>query len=330
VLQLIRNNSPYTVIILFIFTLLVKMQALIHPLHPAMLPDYLLYNSIINLFDMVFNGNGAAFAYTLFAVLLLFFQALYLNRICNKYKLFPKSTYIPAFTYILLTSIYVQFSYFNETILVLWCVLGAIDTFLAFGQTLQPRKHIFNAGFMLCLAALFQFSAIGYFALLVMCMIVLRPFNFGEWVVAMAGYITPIYFFASVLFLIDMFREIVHWPNLGVSLPGRMESPVYMLGTFSGLIILFFSGVYVMQQQIPKSSIYVRRNWLALLIYVLISIAVAIITDAYVKSVWLILMPGLTLIISHALSLEKSKRFSNFIFYFSLIFVVFCQLAQNK
>ena len=329
-LQLIRNNSPYTVIILFIFTLLVKMQALIHPLHPAMLPDYFLYNSFISLLDTVFNGAGGAFGYTIIAVLLLFFQALYLNRICSKYKLFAKPTYIPAFFYILFTSIYVQFSYFNETILVLWCVLGAIDTFMAFGQTLHPRKHIFNAGFMLCLAALFQFSALGYVALLIMCMVVLRPFNFGEWVVAIAGYITPVYFFAGVLFLIDMFREIIHWPNLGVSLPGRMETPVYMLGTFAGIIILFFSGVYVMQQQIPKSSIYVRRNWLALIIYILISIAVAIITDAYVKSIWLLVMPGLTLIISHALTLEKSKRFSNFIFYFSLIFVVFCQLAQNK
>jgi hypothetical protein len=41
-------------------------------------------------------------------------------------------------------------------------------------------------------------------------------------------------------------------------------------------------------------------------------------------------MPALSIIISHGLLLEKNKRFSNFIFYFSLSLLVFCLFRANN
>ena len=79
-----------------------------------------------------------------------------------------------------------------------------------------------------------------------------------------------------------------------------------------------------MQQNVPMSNIYIRRDWIAISFYLIISVFVAILTDVEVKSAWLITMPALSIIIAHALLLEKNKRFSNFIFYFSLFFLFFC------
>jgi hypothetical protein len=62
-------------------------------------------------------------------------------------------------------------------------------------------------------------------------------------------------------------------------------------------------------------------------ILLIISFVVSSTTDEVIKNIWLIAIPAAALIISHALYLEKSKWFSNFAFYFSLLILIVCQWA---
>jgi Family of unknown function (DUF6427) len=327
VLRLFRNNSPFTVILLFIFALLAKFDVLIHPETPATIKGHILYNFIVEGLYFVFRHG--AFAYSMLAIVLLFLQALYLKSIATRHKLFPRHTYVPSFVYILLTSLYPAFSMFNETIIVNWLLLGAVDIMFGFTQTTQPRKLIYNAGFLLSMLALFQFSFLTYFLLLLVGMVMFRPFNVGEWAVALMGYATPPYFLAGILFLVDRTGVYSQWVHIGSSLSSSVSSPFHLIVTIGGIMILAGCGVYAMQQNVAMSNIYVRRDWTAISFYLIISVVVAILTDSEVKSAWLITVPALSIITAHALSLEKNKRFSNFIFYFSLFFLVFC-LWANK
>lgn len=324
-LHLIRNNSPYTVIILLIFTLVVKMQVLAHPQVVALPAHDVLFSSIVHVVDFILNGS--AFGYTLLAVIMLFAQALYLNTIVAKQRLFNKTSYIPAYTYLLLTSLHPSFSYFSEALLMNWCLLGGIHLLLRFHQTHQPRKDVFNTGFLLALMALFHFSAIGYFLLLFIALILLRSFNPGEWVVTLLGYLTPAYFWVGILFLFDKTGMLSQWPHIGLFLPKKVVAPVYTIGLITGLIVLFSLGMYALQSLMAKTSVFNRRNWVMVLFCLFISFVVAMATDISMQYIWLLLMPALALIICHALYLEKNKRFSNFAFYFSLLLVIFCQIA---
>ena len=326
-LQLFRNNSPFTVIVLFIFALIVKFQALLHPVVPVMLGGHFLFNYIVRALYFVFR-NGA-FAYSLLAVILLFLQSLYLKSIATRHKLFPRYTYIPSFVYLLVTSIYPPFNSFNETMLINWLLLGAVDIMFGFTQTPQPRKLIFNASFLLSLAALFQFNMLAYFFLLLAGMVMFRSFNLGEWSVALMGYATPIYFLACSLFLFDKIRLFAEWPQWGFNFSSGVNSVFYIIVTLAGLFILLASGIYAMQQNVAMSNIYIRRDWIAISFYLIISVFVALLTANEVKTAWLVTMPALSIVISHALLLEKNQRFSNFIFYFSLVFLVFCLLANK-
>lgn len=326
-LQLFRNNSPFTVIVLFIFTLLVKFNVLLHPVTPVFIPGHFIYNYIIKGLYLVFRRG--AFAYTMLGIIILFIQALYLKSISIRHKLFPRYTYIPAFVYLLITSIYPPFNTFSETLLLNWLLLGAMDIMFGFTQTTQPRKLIFNASFLLSMAALFQFTLLAFFFLLLVGMVMFRSFNLGEWSVALMGYATPLYFLACVLFLADKFYLFSEWPHIGFSLSSQVVSPFYLIVTLVALFILLASGVYAMQQNVAMSNIYIRRDWIALSFYLIISILVAILTDQEIKTAWLITIPALSIVISHALLLEKNKRFSNFIFYFSLVFLIFCLMANK-
>lgn len=326
-LQLFRNNSPFTVIVLFIFALVVKFEALLHPVLPTPVNNHFLFNVILQGMSFVFRQG--AFAYTLLSVVILFIQSIYLKGIASKHKLFPRATYVPSFVFLCLTSIYLPFNTFSETLIINFLLLGAVDTMFGFTQTTQPRKLIYNAAFLLSMAALFQFTILAFFLLLLVGMVLFRPFNLGEWSVAMMGYFTPFYFLACLLFLTDKFGVYSLWPHIGFSLSSHVVSIFYMIVTLAGMFILLASGVYAMQQNVAMSNIYVRRDWIALSFYLFVSVLVAILTDVEIRTAWLITIPALSIIISHALLLEKNKRFSNFIFYFSLFFLVFCLMANK-
>lgn len=303
------------------------MKVLLHPQLPAMLPAHFMYNYVLRALQFVFGR--AAFAYTLLGVLIIFVQSLHLNSIALRHKLFPRNNYLTAFTYLLLTSIYSRFNTFNETMILNWMLMGATDIMFSFSQTTKPRKHIFNAALLFALASLFQFTSLSFILLLMTGMVLFRSFSVGEWAVALMGYVTPLYFLASILFLVNKLYFFQYWVHIGFSIAPLKKDIGPFIVTMSGIFILLISGVFAMRRNVQMSNIYVRRDWIALSFYLIISAVVGFMTDRRVTSAWMITLPAISIICTHAMALEKNKRFSNFIFYFSLVFLGFC-LWYNK
>ncbi|RYE24616.1 MAG: hypothetical protein EOP51_06820 [Sphingobacteriales bacterium] len=322
-LQLIRDKSPYTVIILLIYTLLIKLQALAHPMLPAGDSKHLFYDGVVYIFSFVFGKS--AFAFTFFAVVMLFMQAIYLNTIVVIHKLFNKTTYIPAYLYITFSSLHPSLSYFSNALLINWCMLGALHILLNFHHTTQPRKMVFNAGFLACMAALLHFPAVGYMILLMAALLLLRSFNPAEWVVGFMGYLTPVYFFAGVLFLFDKLNLVKYWPTIALHFPQKVTAPAFVVTLIIGIVTLMCCGLFALQAYISRVSVFMRRNWVLIMIYFFISILICGFTAKPIHNIWLVAMPASSLIIAHPLYLEKSKWFSNFAFYFSLLMVLVCQ-----
>lgn len=328
-LQLIRNNTPYAVIILFIFALVFKLQALSHPVMPVALPGNFLYDLILYWLHFLFGSN--AFAYAMLALIQLFGQALYLNNIATRRKMFLKPMYNVAYIYIAVTSVAPALSQFSEVLLANWLLLAALDILLGLHQTAQPRKNVFNAGYLLGIAALLHFPAIWLGLMLLMALLLLRTFNPGEWIVSLLGLITPLYFAASILFIIDKFELLNLWADVHFWFPeSKVIYPLYTFGTIGGIALLFLAGAFVLQSTMGRTSVFMRRNWTLISFYILISVIVVLTSSKTQGGAWLAAMPPLSLVMVQPLYMEKNKRFSNFIFYFSLALVIFCQLALNK
>ncbi len=326
-LPLVRNNSPYTVIVLLIFTLIVKLQALGSPMVPFVPEQHVLFQTIINILNYVLRGN--AFAYTMLGAVMVFAQALYLNSIFVNNKLAGKPNYTTAFLYIVFTSIMPEFTYFSEILLLNWCVIGGIGLLIGFHQTNKPRMHVFNTGFVFSIAALLHFQSVAYFIVLFAALLLLRSFNPGEWAVAVVGYLTPVYLYTGTLFLFDKLDTMQYMLQLGISLPGNIKDPLFVFGTITGILVLFVMGIYALQDWLVRGGVYIRRMWTTIATMFLLSIVVAISTDISEKSIWLVVMPAIALVVTPALMVEKTKWFSNFAFYFSLLLLVFCQLTVN-
>ncbi|OSZ78757.1 hypothetical protein CAP35_11065 [Chitinophagaceae bacterium IBVUCB1] len=326
-LPLVRNNSPYTVIILLIFTLIAKLQSLGSPMAPFVPEQHILFQTITGILNYILRGN--AFAYTLLAALMIFGQALYLNSVFVKHKLAGKPNYTTAFLYIVLTSILPEFTYFSEILLLNWCVIGGIDLLLGYHQTNKPRMHVFNTGFIFSVAALLHFQAVGYLFVVFAALLLLRSFNPGEWAVALIGYFTPIYLYAGTLFLFDKLDAFQYMMQVSISLPSSIKDPLYVFGTITGILVLFVMGIYALQDWLVRGGVYIRRMWTTIATTFLLSVLLAAASDIAEKSIWIVVMPAIAMIVTPALMVEKTKWFSNFAFYFSLLLLVFCQLAVN-
>jgi hypothetical protein len=326
-IQIFRNNNPLTILALLLFALIAKYRCLIHPIIPAEVDGHFLYNGVINTLKYFFRS--ASYAYSLFAILILLLQALYLNYISEKHKLYNGNTYIPAFTFLLFTSVFQPFNYLSEMLLLNWIILFGMDTFLMFPKALHPKKVIFNAGFLFSCAFLLQSSFFIFFFLLLTFLLLYRTFDISELLVAIAGYITPFYIVVCILFLTNKLKLLPDLFYIGFSLSGKVEYPAVTLTIILVLLGLLLAGYYAMQQIIAFNNIHVRRDWYGITFYLLFSVLASLFIERSLGSAWLIVMPAYSTIVSLIFLLnngknKRQKRFSNFMFYFCLAFLTFC------
>lgn len=322
---LVRNNNPFTVVILFIYALVVNYSALFEPQLPELVEGAFLYNIIVNFFAIIFFKS--AFAFTFMSVTMVVLQGIYLNTIANNNRIYNKPSYTVTFVYISLCSLYVPFVHFSQLLLANWAVIFIISTFFHLPHATKPRKIVYNTGFVVGVAALIHFPFILMALLVMIALATLRPLNMGEWMVAILGILTPIYFAAGMLFLFDRLPWMQGWVSMGINLPRSMASPVYFIGMLTGTIMLFVMGVYVLQSVVTRLNVYTRRGWTAIHIGLFISVLVAVFTSFDVKAAWLIIMPMLSLVVTNIYYHKKNKAFSNFAFYFMLALVIFCKMT---
>lgn len=323
-LHIVRNNNPLTVLILSIYAIAANWQVLFNPQLPVVADGDFMFHIIANFLGVIFFNS--AFGFTLLTVVMLILQALYLNGIANRHKLFGNPTYVVAFTYISLTSLYPHFGYFSSPLLYSWLLMMTLDNILWLAQSNKARKLIYNAGFTIGLAALISFPAVFFALLLFVALSLLRNFNGVEWIVGLLGIITPIYFAAGLLYLFDVLHWLPGWVHIGINLPRNITHPVYIVGVITGCIFLFSMGTYALQKSLSRVGLFVRRGWTTLAAGLLISVIVAVLTPFEIKAAWLCTMPVLSIIVANAYSREKRKAFSNFAFYFTLVLVIFSNI----
>lgn len=281
------------------------------------------FTIVLNFLKVIFFNS--AFAVTFIAIMMQVAQALYLNYTVNKFKLFPKSSYVAAFAYITLSSLFPQYVSFNNVMIANWAMLAVIFAIFRLSQTTEPRKIIFNTGLVIGVATLIYMPAALYLILLLIAISIVRPFNIGEWLVAILGAITPVYFAAGLFYLYDVLHWLPDMLHLSFNTDYTMYKSANAIGVISGVFVLFITSVFVLQQQIVRQGVYIRRGWGVVIIAIFFSILAAVLAHQANYAAWLLIVPPMAIVVANAYYHEKSKAFSNFAFYFTILLVIFAK-----
>jgi hypothetical protein len=132
--------------------------------------------------------------------------AMLISLISVNQEITDKQNYFPVFTYLLLTMACVNPFQVSPQIFtnvfVLYSIYKLLDTY----RNENVLSQIFEAAFWLCFSAFITISSIISFPLFFIILLILRPFHWREWIIAVIGFLLPLFMYESMAYLCDFNR----------------------------------------------------------------------------------------------------------------------------
>jgi hypothetical protein len=326
VVKFFRSGNPLTVLLLLIYTLLVKFYYLIHP--SSYLADGnegLLYNLLVRWLEMIFGKSP--FLFTSLAILLLLLQALLITKIVNHQRLFAKPTYLPAMCYLLFTSLLQDWNVFSPALLVNLVMLWVFTSITLLYTRTSARDVVFNVGFALGVCGLFYFPATIFCLLLWLSLLIMRPFRLAEWIIAILGLICPIYLLGTYLYLTDQWALFTQIPRIGIGVPVIEHYKVW--GAMAGSVFFFILGWLLLQRSIKKMLIQGRKIWSVLIVYVFVAMIIPIFNVHFSPAYWVLAILPLSLFVANMYWSIVNNTVANVIHIVTLVYVIVMQYFSH-
>lgn len=258
-----KSNNPSNVFILLIYGLVLKFGFMPASTTPVMqVMDGYLYKSFISGLGHLF-GNSSMM-YPVLAFLCLFVQAVAVCRIFNHFRLFPKQHYLTGMFLLLLSSLSPAFNQLSSPLLASTIVLFIFAQLVGLYNTSKPKTILFNISLLTGLCFLIYYPTVFFLILLLVGMVLFRPFHIRELIVIITGLIAPAYFFFSLAWLLDKLHLTA--PRVGLSLP-QLNFDFGQWIAFALVTLSVLLGSYFMQANLRKQLLQARKAWLLLYWY---------------------------------------------------------------
>lgn len=156
------------------------------------------------------------------SLLIVFFIANMINRICIKNRLANSITLIPGLFFIVLSSLIPSFLMLSSSLIALFFIVLMVGALMRTYKRPGASDLIFNTGFYTGIASLFLFSSISFLLAAFVGLIILRSFKFRERLQLLIGYLVPLAMFGVYLFYNDILAK-----TLSTDIYSKIGLPVF-------------------------------------------------------------------------------------------------------
>lgn len=311
------------IFILLVYAALFRLVLFIEPVvfHVPASSNYLsqLIYDVLNFFI-----GDRVWIYHIVAWVLVFLQALYFNHLINYYRILQKPSYLPAMSYILVSSLLVEFTLLTPALLANTFILFSLSKILACYKKDTVLALIFDSGLMVSIASLFFFPYIVFFLFVIASLLILRPFNLREYLMAALGLLVPYYFIGVYFFWYGKLPEF--WQTIQIS---HLSFPVeemkhssmrLIIISVAPLIVILWS-FFFMQSSILKMVVQVRI-YITVFIFLFVSGALSMLIQfngEFYHFVWMALPMGLPFAIFFS---EVRRRFVSGLLHLFLVLAI--------
>jgi hypothetical protein len=280
-----KANNPLNTFFLFIYGLMLKMAWILHPVIPtAQKTDGFLFKELLD--KLSDTGSRFPLIYPLISYFLLFTQALTFNRLINDQKMMQRPNYLPAMSYLLVTSMFNEWNVLTAPLVINTILIWVWARMSTLYSNTSPKTTLFNIGMMIGISTFFYFPSLAFVLLIISALIVSRPFILAEWFVSILGIITPYYFLFAWLFLTNRLFG-YRFPQFEISYP-KFHQNYWELAGICIIIIAFLTGGYFVQANFRKQLVQVRKRWSLLLLYLAVAIFVPFINATHTFEYWIL------------------------------------------
>jgi hypothetical protein len=272
VIGLFKQKAAANILFVFLLGILIKLPVFKHADPP--LPDEhaaILYKTIVSFLNSLGDKSGTVYA--VLSYLILFTQAMQLNKLVNDHRLMQRATFLPAASYLLITSLIPEWNFFSAPLLINSLVLLVFTWLFNLYNQQHVKGVIFNIGLAIGLSSFIFFPSVILFGWLIFALMVMRTVRINEWLICLLGFVAPFYFYAAYMLITDAWNWDKLFTSFHISVPIPVQS-LWLAISSSLLIIPFLIGGYFVQENLRKMLIRVRKNWSLLLIYLLFALLV--------------------------------------------------------
>lgn len=323
------GNNPLNVILLFFAGLFLKLPYFITPVIPAaQKTDGFLYTEFLK----ALQSTGSVFPviYTAIAYLLLFTQAVTFNGLINEQKLFPVPNYLVALSYILITSIIPGWNVLSPALIINTILVWAWPHMVGLFNHPKPKNVLFNIGFGFAICSFIYFPSVYLLSLLFIALILFRPFYLTEWLIALLGILTPVYFLLVYFFVWD------HWDKVGsIIRPHNLQLPIFYLNWrfWVGLGLVSFPAVIGFLFSLRYSArllVQIRKSWRFMLFYLIVALFIPFINANSGLGNWVLAVVPLSLFYAAFCYHPRSKRVPEIVFWLSTAWIIANYVILNS
>lgn len=320
-----KANNPLNTFILFFYGLLLKLAWFLHPQIPVpQKTDGYLFKAILVQLQSISVAPGI---YTIIVYLLLFIQATSLNKLINDQKLMQRTNYLPAMSYLLITSLFSEWNQLSAPLIINTLLIWAWARMDNLYNNKNTKGTIFNIGILIGISTFFYFPSLAFSLLIILALIVARPFIVAEWIIAILGIITPYYFLFAWLFLSDRLNN-YKLPQFDVSYPYFHENYLELVG-ISLVVIAFFTGAFFVQLNFRRQLAQVRKRWSLILFYLIVAATVPFINATHTFEYWLLTAVPLSAYIGAAFFYSSKRWFTLLLHWMMVVLVIVISYKIN-
>lgn len=252
-----RNHNPFAVIALFILTILCRVAFMNSGGEPLVKEGQYMWQYLLNAWKATMGY--APFVMYVFLILNIFAQGLVLNRIASTYSLFPKLSYLPAFNYVLLSALLLEWNQWSVFVLINWVLLFLLKTILKLYLIKDATKEMLNIGILCACIAILYFPAIVLIALALIGIASLRTFIPREWLAFLVGLLIPYYLFVAICYLTDHLHLCAYLLQFDIDLIKHYSAK--HIAALSLLAILLIVGLFYTNSFVSRMVIEGKKYW---------------------------------------------------------------------
>jgi len=258
--------------------------------------------------------------------LIVIIQALRLNILVSRFKMFQQVSYLPAFTFVILTALFPFWDAISSGLIANAFIIWILVKLNRLYDQTQPKTLEFNIGMIVgCSILLYEPIAI-LIPVVIFALAIIRPFRLTEWLVLIMGIVLPFYFIFTYVFLTDsaaaftVFLPKLDWKN---PLAGMDFKSIIAL-SFMGLQLLI--GLYFWQDQQNRFIIQVRKYWGVMLLTLVMTFFQPIIFSSQALYASAIVIAPLASFICFCYASPKQLMIPNVLFWISAGLIVYNHL----
>jgi hypothetical protein len=197
VIAIFKQKSPGNIVVLLLFGLLLKLPLFLYPKNVAASQiDGRLYQWLMSLLP-----PGQPMLYSVIAFSLLYIQAIMLNYMVNEYRMIVKATYLPAMSFLLITSLLPEWNYLSSPMLANTFIIWMFIYLFRLYNSVNAKAQVYNIGLIAGVTSYIYFPSAAFVICILIGLMILKPFRLNEIVLFFLGCLTSYYFHAVYLFL---------------------------------------------------------------------------------------------------------------------------------